>query len=63
MKSAFALLRAGDPDAFYVCVNEYATSGAQAVADLVAVRARSEAEREDTNPNYVPPAGEVKEDP
>jgi hypothetical protein len=69
MQGLLDMLRRDDPDAFYVCVNRYATEAAQAVARCLAVRAESEAEREmqdePTNPHgfVVPPEarGEPRE--
>lgn len=67
MQGLLDMLKREDPDAFYVCVNRYATEAAQAVARCMAVRAESEAERamqdEPTNPHgfVVPP--EAKGEP
>lgn len=64
MRTALRLVQKADRDAFYAVVSfDYAAPAAQAVARCLAVRADSEAEREPTNPNYVPPPGEVKETP
>lgn len=61
MQWALEALRSGDPDAFYVCVNRYATEAAQAVARCLSARADMEADNaiefEPTNPRgfTVPP--------
>ena len=61
MQDFLDMLRRDDPDAFYVCINRYATEAAQAVARCLALRADAESEKamqnEDTNPNgFVVPA-------
>lgn len=68
MRTALAVLRKADPEAFLeVVVTDYAKPAAEAVAGTIKLRAEVEAERamqkEPTNPNYVPPEGEVKETP
>lgn len=64
MRTALKVACRSDRDAFYAVVSlDYATPAAQAVARCLAIRADSERDREDTNPNYVPPPGEVKERP
>lgn len=47
MRAALRIAHAGDPDAFYVVVNQdYAAPAAHAVAQLVAYRAEAEQEME-----------------
>lgn len=61
MEGCFEVLRAGDPDAFYVLCCRESSRGGNAVASLVRFRAETEREKamqlEDTNPNgfTVPP--------
>jgi hypothetical protein len=58
MLGLLEMLKRDDPDAFYVCVNRYATEAAQAVARCLAMRADHETEAamqdEPTNPGFVP---------
>ena len=49
MRVAFRLLQKGDPEAFRCIISEYATNGANAVAQLVSSRAEWEYEREIVN--------------
>lgn len=61
MQGLLDMLKREDPDAFYVCVNRYATEAAMAVARCLAVRVDHEEEKamqdEPTNPHgfVVPP--------
>jgi hypothetical protein len=67
MEGCFEVLRAGDPDAFYVMCCRESSRGGHAVADLIRFRADTEREKamqlEDTNPHgfTVPP--EAKGEP
>jgi hypothetical protein len=57
MEAAWEVMRAGDPDAFYVMCCRESSRGGKAVADLLRFRAENEAEKEPTNPTgfVVPP--------
>jgi hypothetical protein len=61
MEGVFEVLRAGDPDAFYVMCCRESSRGGHAVANLVLFRAENEREKamqlEDTNPHgfVIPP--------
>lgn len=75
MRHMFGNMRRANAAAFAEVICEYAQNAAFGIAEVVGLQAEIEAERaelstppprpedEPTNPNYVPPAGALKEEP